>query len=614
MSDHEDPPGLGDALHRAAGDGTSAYTAADVAATARFRRRRRAAIGGTAVVAVVAGLAFGLTGGDEPSTLDTVGPPSTTTTLGSNEDPTTSTTPVDPSVECAAPLDDRRPLPDAERAAVVVDLDGDGAGDPFFFAPDEELGGSWIQADRSTDGASTTPIRLDGIFGRETFIDAADLDGDGRNEAFLELAGNTLLTGIIVEIEGCELRAITTDDAAFDDGDGLFTYPIASGGNGCAPTGCITSVVCTTGSAGGVALEIVTTHPLVSALDPGFDPDDPTPRSEREVGVDYAAFVIVDGAASPAPAQGLHPPDVTTPTLAGDPALLPWSRLGGVHCDRLTTPGAECDVLPTVTESDEWKVVGQSFVPGAPTQWAAFVRADGARIVLSSPGAIPAGDGDLGDLTLPWATARLGATGSNVHVGPYYLQWDTRGEGPLAPCTHWSASTGDIGPVSFADFAREVLGATDVEWFGAEPLPFLDGPALVATADDYLAEILEWGADGATPDIPPAFNPELLVDRVLVDAPQVDELWRQLFAGVTAGLPEVLRTESAPSNWDIMIGYDESCGLVDPTNRHGIVHQLTYTLAGAGTGDGCGLADLAIHLYLHADGTLAAVNVDTVTG
>ena len=226
----------------------------------------------------------------------------TTTTLD-DPDPSTTTSisvPTDPGA-CHAPLEGRQPLPSFDRTAMVVDLDGDDAGDPLFFVPDEERGGSWVQMDRSTDGASTTAIRLDGVFGSETFLEAADLDGDGLNEGFLELAGNTLVTGIILEMEGCELRAITTDEPAFDYGDGIFTYPISAGGNGCSPTGCVTAVYCLVDpGTGDLFVEFAQTFPVTSALDPDFDSailDDPRARN-LPIRVEEQTVTIRDGVAT----------------------------------------------------------------------------------------------------------------------------------------------------------------------------------------------------------------------------------------------------------------------------------------------------------------------------
>lgn len=474
MSEHDDLSGLSAALGRAAGGGESAYTARDVARSARRRRGRRAAGTGIVALALVAGIAVAVTGDDEPATTDTFGPTTSTTEPTTTEPPTTTdpgettTTMPDGSVgdpACAAPLADRRPLPgpEAERAAMVVDLDGDGAADPFFYLPDDDLGGSWIQADRSRDGASTNPIRLDGIFGRETFVDAADLDGDTRDEAFLELAGNTLLTGVIVEIEGCELRAITTDDPAFDYGDGLFTYPILSGGNGCAPTGCITSVVCTDRVAGGSALEIVNAWPVVSSLDDDFDADDPTPWAELEVEVRYDAVVIEDGQALVAPAQGLTPPPVGI-VEAGAPALAPWWELSGVHCDRLSPGAGECDVFPELRESDEWKLAEQAFVPGAPVQYAVMRRDDGAEVRITNPGPVTGPSHDFATIELPWGEGGVMLDTAGGATTRHQLRWPVIAFDVRPYCVRWSAWSDDLEADVFVAAVQGILGAGEPSW------------------------------------------------------------------------------------------------------------------------------------------------------
>lgn len=403
-----------------------------------YTRRRAAGIAFAAIV-LLAGACGDATSEDgsvarstttaaDPTTTDpttTSAPPTTLVVEGS-----TTTEPPDPP-RCAAPLAGRTTLPDPEtgRVPVEVDLDGDGVADPVFFASDD-AGDTWIQADRSTDGASTTAIRLDGIFGRETFLDAADLDGDGRNEAFLELAGNTFLTGVIVEIEDCELRAITTDDPSFDFGDGLFTYPVFSGGNGCAPTGCITSVVCTDRS--GPTLEIVSAWPRVSALDEGFDADDPTPWADLPVEVRYDAFVIEDGRAVAAPPQGLGPPPVGV-VEAGAIELAPWWELSGLHCDRLSVGDDDCDVFPELRESDEWKLTEQAFAPGKPVQYAALRRDDGSEFRVANPGP---------------------AAGAGREV----IAWPIVEDDALPYCERWAAWSDDLTAEEFAEATRAILG------------------------------------------------------------------------------------------------------------------------------------------------------------
>ncbi len=106
----------------------------------------------------------------------------------------------------------------------------------------------------------------------------------------------------------------------------------------------------------------------------------------------------------------------------------------------------------------------------------------------------------------------------------------------------------------------------------------------------------------------------VVADYVTVGAPQADELWAQLHADVELGIRNFLATESSPSDWDTVFGYDESYGIGDTWTDWGVIHQLTYVVWGSPAGDGCGLGDVAIHLYLYADGTLATVRVDSVTG
>ena len=435
----------------------------------RRRRIRRTTV--VALVAALAALAAACSGGDEPAAPDPVTSTTTTPPSSSSVSPSSSTTIVDaPNVDpdCAAPLEDREPLPSGDRVAVAVDLDGDGVADPVYFLADDELGGSWIQVDRSSDGASTAALRLDGVFGAETFLDAADLDGDGRDEGFLELAGNTFLSGVIVEIEGCDLRAVTTDDPAYDYGDGVFTYPVFAGGNGCAPTGCITSTVCTTDSAGGVALEIVNAFPTISALDPDFEPDGSSPITDRTVELSYDAFLVENGYARPAPTQGLHPP--TVGTVAADSAEVgAWMQLNGLHSDRLTHDSSGCDVFPELGESDDWKLIDEAFVPGAPVQWAVYGRDDGARIDIASPGVGIATSDELGTVDLPSGPGTIiGSVDDGGPIGPISVRWTTAETDEAPYCAQWSAWTDDVGPVEFSAAIGHILGAGSVAWADTE--------------------------------------------------------------------------------------------------------------------------------------------------
>ena len=121
------------------------------------------------------------------------------------------------------------------------------------------------------------------------------MDADGRDEVFWSLSGNTFLTGVILELVGCDLQAVATEEIAFDVGDGILTYPYFAGGNGCAPTGCYYSVTCVPVE-GGVEVVFTSIYPRVSVLDPEFDEASfDAPLDDQEVMFSQVTVVVVDG-------------------------------------------------------------------------------------------------------------------------------------------------------------------------------------------------------------------------------------------------------------------------------------------------------------------------------
>ena len=262
-----------------------------------------------------------------------VGCGSASTTLGADGQTTSTDPPPDVkdapdvgSANCAAELLAGSQRIHAADAPIAVDLDGDGASDELWMKPADDGEGNLVQAVLSADGSVTDALSLLAAFGDfDAVLGSGDLDGDGRDEAFYALGGNTLLAGVVVEVDGCALSAVATDEVAFDYGDGLFTYPYASGGNGCAPTGCYDSVVCTAGEAL-PTLTVTNIYPATSALSPDFDEADlDRPIEELDVVFSQVVVEVSDGRAIVVEEAD----DFVAPL--GE--LAEWSDRDGVICD-----------------------------------------------------------------------------------------------------------------------------------------------------------------------------------------------------------------------------------------------------------------------------------------
>ncbi len=329
-------PDLGDALRQAAEGPSGRYSVDDVRRTARFRIRRRRALGGAAlVVAVIAGLGLA-TVGDESSTTDVVGrpdvatevtvaPPSstappasstvpTTSALPSTTSPattapvtvtTTSVVPADPPLCSTLPADARLIEADpffAANPSNQADLDGDGVGDPLYDTGESDFGRRIVQAVLSSNGAVTEAVTLS-ISGPAGTLDAADVDGDGREEAFFSTGGITGLHGVILDLDGCELRTIKIQRPGIRFGvEGIFiddfVYVFWATGGGCAFTGCFTSVTCMASSPTPLIV-LSEMRPNIDKDVPGFDWEamGKVPRSELPVRWRRETLRIVDGMA-----------------------------------------------------------------------------------------------------------------------------------------------------------------------------------------------------------------------------------------------------------------------------------------------------------------------------
>jgi len=324
---------LEDALTRAAAGPPGGYTASDVRRTARFRIRRRRALGGAAlVVAVIAGVGLA-TVGDESSTTDVVGrpdvatevtvaPPGPTATptsssvvpktsvVSSTTAPastasvvvttTTSVVPADPPV-CSTLPDDARLLEAdpffAANPSNQADLDGDGVGDPLYDNGETGFGRRPVQAVLSSNGAVTEPVALFLSVSGGT-LDSADIDDDGREEAFFSIGGNTALWGVILDLDGCDLRTIKIENPESVDGVDDFEYNYWGTGQGCAFTGCFISISCVASSP--IPLIVRSSmRPNIDTTGPDFDwaAMGEVPRSELPVRWTRETWRVVGGMA-----------------------------------------------------------------------------------------------------------------------------------------------------------------------------------------------------------------------------------------------------------------------------------------------------------------------------
>jgi len=211
---------------------------------------------------------------------------------------TTTTVPVEPppAPECAELLDGAQLVHPSEDNDVVADFDGDGVDDEIWTVVDD--GESFMQVVASRSSRVSEPLEawiawpdFDGT------LAAMDIDRDGVDEVFYSQGGNTSLTGLIIELSGCELRAITADTEGTElfAYDGGVEYRYFAGGNSCAPMGCHFQVSC---SQGNVMTEVTFTsvYPEISALSPDFD--ESVPLDEQTVLFAQATVTVSEGHAT----------------------------------------------------------------------------------------------------------------------------------------------------------------------------------------------------------------------------------------------------------------------------------------------------------------------------
>lgn len=199
--------------------------------------------------------------------------------------------------ECAELSDGARLVHPSDADTPEVDLDGDGVGDEFWLTDDPEAT-PWagtLQVVGSLDGSVSKPVQS-GLWDFDGVLAGSDLDGDGREEVFYSLGGNTSLTATILELEDCELRTVLVDDEqlSWDAGLSMLVFTHFAGGNSCAPTGCVHTVTCR--SIDGVThIELIEMYPIDNVL--GVDFDESIPDAEREVQFNRTVFTVADGEA-----------------------------------------------------------------------------------------------------------------------------------------------------------------------------------------------------------------------------------------------------------------------------------------------------------------------------
>ncbi|MCY4424605.1 MAG: VCBS repeat-containing protein [Acidimicrobiaceae bacterium] len=182
---------------------------------------------------------------ETPTTLapDTTAPTQTTT-----ETPTTTPAPdttaltqTTTETPTTAALLDACAQSLGERVAPTIplgeaDIDGDGYDEELF--TDDERREVWVRAAPDRFAAPTTLEYAQGL------LDAVDLDGDGDEELFLDVGGNTAQWGVLLDwdADACALRAVE-DPRPDHTGDWRFLHQ--AWGFSCVPIGCWMNIVCT---------------------------------------------------------------------------------------------------------------------------------------------------------------------------------------------------------------------------------------------------------------------------------------------------------------------------------------------------------------------------------
>jgi hypothetical protein len=251
------------------------------------------AAGSTATTRAQSALATSSTTTSAPAT-------TSTSSLSSATQANTATTTEAPQPPvCAELLDGAEQVHPSELNTMVADFDGDGINDEIWATASDVAWESSVQVVRSSDGAVSEPLERDSWVGLEHVLAASDIDADGLDEVFYSEGGNTAFTGVVLELNSCELRFVSAGDEEIDlAGDGVFRYTYWAIGNGCAPTGCYFSVTCDAGPDGSTDIVLTSIYPTMSVLDQDFDEADlGVPIEELEVMFGQVTLNVVDGLA-----------------------------------------------------------------------------------------------------------------------------------------------------------------------------------------------------------------------------------------------------------------------------------------------------------------------------
>jgi len=192
---------------------------------------------------------------------------------------------------------------------VIADFDGDGIDDQIWVATNEAEAS--MQVVRSSDSAVSQPLEtwlgwstMDGV------LAGADIDGDGRDEVFYSMGGNTALTGLIVELDGCALTKIAWADPdpmtpvgdLWVAADNTIEFIYDAFGNSCAPTGCHHRIACDFGPGNGLKVTFTSVWPEESILTIDHDADglsfDERPAHEWPVQFSQSTITVSNGVAS----------------------------------------------------------------------------------------------------------------------------------------------------------------------------------------------------------------------------------------------------------------------------------------------------------------------------
>ncbi len=530
----------------------------------QYSRMASAKLRGIVGILVAGALVAGACGGDdvagddpEPPTTTSSATSSTTASTGSTSTVPPSTTAEAPEPVCAEPLEGNVPAETAVRA----DLDGDGVADQLLVT--DTADDRYLQAVLSGDGRTTEPLIVTGFtWWPHDIQDAADLDRDGADELFVSIGGNTALSGVIVQLDGCGLRTLEGTES-YNEGE-PFWYLYFAGGNSCAPSGCFVSVTC---ADGGLGTELIQTEvvPAVNALDPDFDWEahEAIPEADRPMRVHQRRFLVTDGRVEP------------LATIESDMTFAdtePWRRRMEVVCSA-SLAGDGCGLEPNLPvsayEIDGWSfewLPGESVVRSQEFDipmrvWRWTRDSDGAVVELQNPGSWPVGDGDAGTATVLDGEAGIASTAHGWR--PWFLMWATGDGYPRVACEGWSLVTNDLHGVEFMEFAAAAVGAADVEWFYGMPEPQPNAERLLEIGNGFRDELLDfaWNA-GPPPTIALAAEIRRYVGAVpstpieSTDAEAADD-W--IFWPPTEVNVNVLAAFSAIREWEVVIGPSDRC-------------------------------------------------------